>query len=105
MAVIRKRLIFWLIKAYIKKSGKTILFSFLFGLFIFFAVLLIGKYYSHIVPFSREETIGLVGAYGEDSLPTEITGKISSGLTTISPSGTIEPGLASSWDVLDNGKT
>jgi len=105
MAVIRKRLIFWLIKAYIKKAGKTILFSFLFGLFIFFALLFIGKYYSHIVPFSRTETIGLVGAYDQDSLPTEITDKLSTGLTTVAPDGTIEPGLASSWDVLDNGKT
>ena len=105
MAVIRKRLIFWLIKAYIKKSGKTILFSFLFGLIVFFALLFIGKYYSHIIPFSRAETIGLVGAYAQDSLPNEITEKISTGLTTVAPDGTIEPGLASSWDVLDNGKT
>lgn len=104
MAVIRKRLIFWLIKAYIKKSGKTMLFSFFFGLFIFFALLLIGKYYSHIIPFSRTQTIGLVGAYTQDSLPTEITDKLSSGLTTVASNGAIEPGLASSWDVLDNGK-
>ena len=105
MAVIRKRLIFWLIKAYIKKSGKTILFSFLFGLFIFFALLLVGKYYSHIIPFTRTETIGLVGAYTEDALPSEITNKLSSGLTSVAPDGTIKPELAASWDVLDKGKT
>lgn len=105
MAVIRKRLIFWLIKAYIKKSGKTILFSFLFGLFIFFAVLFIAKYYSHIVPFSRVQTIGLVGAYTQDSLPDSITNKVSQGLTIVAPDGTIKPGLASSWDILNNGKT
>src|SRR5471030_1274736 len=104
MAVIRKRLIFWLIKAYIKKSGKTILFSFLAGLIIFFAALFFGKYYSYIIPFSHTDTIGIVGAYTQDTLPSEITGKLSSGLTTIAPDGTIEPGLASSWDVLDNGK-
>lgn len=105
MAVIRKRLIFWLIKAYIKKSGKTILISFLFGLFAFFALLVIAKYYSHFVPFSHTETIGMVGAYSQDSLPSEITDKISTGLTVISPDGSIKPGLATSWDVLDNGKT
>ncbi|HWY78841.1 MAG TPA: ABC transporter substrate-binding protein [Candidatus Sulfotelmatobacter sp.] len=105
MAVIRKRLIFWLIKAYIKKSGKTIFFSFLFGLFVFFAMLFVEKYYSHIIPFTRTETIGLAGAYTVDSLPIEITNKMSYGLTTIAPDGTIQPGLASSWDVLDNGKT
>ncbi|HSX10026.1 MAG TPA: ABC transporter substrate-binding protein [Candidatus Saccharimonadales bacterium] len=105
MAVIRKRLIFWLIKAYIKKSGKTILFSFIAGLIIFFAFLLIAKYYSHIVPFSRVETIGEVGAYTQDTLPSEITGKMSTGLTAVAINGAIKPGLASSWDILDHGKT
>src|ERR1700734_530090 len=102
MAVIRKRLIFWLIKAYIKKWGKTILFSFLAGLIIFFALLLISKYYSRIIPLSHTQTIGLVGAYTEDQLPTEITDELSTGLTTVAADGTIKPGLASSWDVLDN---
>ena len=105
MAVIRKRLIFWLIKAYIKKSGKTILFSFLTGLIAFFVLLFLGKYYSHIFPFTRTETIGLVGAYSEDELPPFITNEIAEGLTTIAPDGSIKPGLASSWDILDNGKT
>lgn len=105
MAVIRKRLIFWLIKAYIKKSGKTIFFSFLLGLFIFFVLLVIAKYYSHFVPFSKNETIGLVGAYTGDALPQEINDKISVGLTSVSQDGTIKPGLASSWDILDKGKT
>lgn len=105
MAVIRKRLIFWLIKAYIKKSGKTILFSFLAGLFIFFALLVIGKYYSHIFPFSHTATIGLVGAYTEDSLPPEITSKLSTGLTTVASNGAIQSGIASLWSIKDNGKT
>ncbi|HVA96907.1 MAG TPA: ABC transporter substrate-binding protein [Candidatus Acidoferrales bacterium] len=104
MAVIRKRLIFWLIKAYIKKSGKTILFSFLFGLLIFAAILFISKYYSYIIPFTRTQTLGIVGAYTEDTLPSEITEKLSSGLTKVAPDGSIKPSLASSWDVLDNGK-
>jgi peptide/nickel transport system substrate-binding protein len=104
MAVIRKRLIFWLIKAYIKKSGKTILFSFLFGLLIFVVILFLSKYYSYIIPFTRTQTIGIVGAYTEDALPSEITDKLSSGLTTVSTDGTIKPALASSWDTLDNGR-
>jgi peptide/nickel transport system substrate-binding protein len=104
MAVIRKRLIFWLIKAYIKKSGKTILFSFILGLFIFIAILFLSKYYAYIFPFSRTQTIGIVGAYTEDGLPSEITDKLSSGLTKVAPDGTILPDLAQSWEVLDNGK-
>jgi peptide/nickel transport system substrate-binding protein len=105
MAVIRKRLIFWLIKAYIKKSGKTILISFIVGLIIFFALLFTAKYYSYIIPFSRTETVGLVGAYSGDNLPQEITDMLSIGLTKIGQDGAIEPGLASNWDILDKGKT
>jgi len=105
MAVIRKRLIFWLIKAYIKKSGKAILFFFVLGLIIFFSLLLIAKYYTHIVPFSRNETVGLVGAYTADSLPPTITNKISVGLTSVAPNGSIKPALASNWEILDKGKT
>jgi peptide/nickel transport system substrate-binding protein len=105
MAVIRKRLIFWLIKAYIKKSGKTILFFFLLGLIIFFTLLFTAKYYSHIFPFSRNQTVGLVGAYTEDALPQIITDKLSTGLTTVAPDGSIKPSIASNWEILDKGKT
>lgn len=105
MAVIRKRLIFWLIKAYIKKSGKTIFFSFLLGLLIFFVAIFVEKYYSNIFPFTQTQTIGIVGSYTEDALPAEIVDKMSTGLTSIEPNSTIKPALAESWDVMDNGKT
>ena len=105
MAVIRKRLIFWLIKAYIRKSGKTIVFSFLFGLLIFFAVVFTSKYFIHLIPLARKETIGLVGAYTQDSLPPEIVDKLSSGLTKRDKDGTIKPALAASWEIMDKGKT
>jgi peptide/nickel transport system substrate-binding protein len=105
MAVIRKRLIFWLIKAYIKKSVKTFLLFFLLGLIIFSALLFTAKYYSYIIPFSHTQTVGIVGAYSGDTLPQEITDKLSVGLTTVAQDGTVKPGLASSWDVMDKGKT
>ncbi len=105
MAVIRKRLIFWLIKAYIKKSGRTFLLFFLLGLIIFFTLLFTAKYYSYIIPFSRTDTVGLVGAYTGDSLPLEIIDALSNGLTVAAQDGTIQPGLASSWDIMEKGKT
>jgi len=46
-----------------------------------------------------------VGAYTEDALPAEITNKLSTGLTIIGSDGSIQPGLASSWEVIDKGKT
>jgi peptide/nickel transport system substrate-binding protein len=106
MAVIRKRLIFWLIKAYIKKSGKTLILCFILGLFIFFAIAFSSRYFSQLIlPFARKETIGLVGAYRQDNLPTEIVDKLSSGLTKVAEDGTVQPNLASNWETQNNGKT
>lgn len=105
MAVIRKRLIFWLIKAYIKKSGKTLLLSFLLGLVIFGAILFASKYFTQLVPFTQKQTVGLVGAYTQDTLPAEIVKKLSKGLTLLAEDGTIKPNLAESWTIEDNGKT
>lgn len=105
MVVVRRRLIIWLIKAYIKKSGKTLLFSFLGGLLIFFVLIYASKYFLYLIPFTKKQTIGVTGAYTQDTLPLAIVNKLSKGLTVVAADGTIQPGLAASWDILDNGKT
>ncbi|MBA3724009.1 MAG: hypothetical protein H0W89_03920 [Candidatus Levybacteria bacterium] len=106
MAVIRKRLIFWLIKAYIKKSGKTILLSFLVGLLLFGGIIFSSRYFSEFnIAFAQKQTIGLVGAYTQENLPPEVVTKLSSGLTKLDEDGSIKPSLAESWETRDNGKT
>ncbi|HZE86659.1 MAG TPA: ABC transporter substrate-binding protein [Methylomirabilota bacterium] len=105
MLVIRRRLIFWLIKAYIKKSGKIIILSFLLGLIIFFSFIYGSRYFARIVPVYKKESIGVIGAYRQDELPSLITNKFSRGLTTIETNGTIKPDLAQSWEIKNNGKT
>jgi peptide/nickel transport system substrate-binding protein len=105
MAVIRKRLIFWLIKAYIKKSGKTMLISFILGLILFFGLFYVSKNYSSVLPATHKTVIGVVGAYTQDNLPTIVVSKLSEGLTSISTDGTIKPEIASSWQITDDGKT
>src|SRR6185312_12342146 len=104
MIVIKKRLIFWLFKAYIKKWGKAIFLSFLLGLIIFF--LLKSSFPYIIAAFTgvSKETIGVVGAYTLDSLPQSILDDISHGLTKVNPDGTISPDLATSWDIKNGGK-
>src|SRR5579885_3055894 len=104
MVVLRKRLIFWLIKAYIKKSGKTLLFSFLAGLAIFFILLFAARYITKILPTYRRSVVGLVGAYTEDQLPPLILDKLSEGLTSVAADGTIKPALAASWKIGKDGK-
>lgn len=102
---INKRLIFWLIKAYIKKSGKTFILFFILGLLLFAGFIFASKYFTQLFPFSNKQTIGMVGAYTQETLPPEIVRKISSGLTSLSNDGMVKPQLAESWDIQDSGKT
>ena len=105
MLVIRKRLIFWLIKAYIKKSGKIILLSFFLGLLIFFLLIFASKYFTIILPAFKRETVGVVGAYKKNNLPEIITNKFSRGLTKVADDGSVKPDLAQNWEIKDHGKT
>ena len=105
MVVIRRRLIFWLIKAYIKKSGKIMVISFLLGLLIFFSFLFGSRYFNRVFPVYKKVSIGLVGAYTKDNLPPIITNKFSRGLTKVGSDGSVKPDLAKSWEIKDKGKT
>ncbi len=104
MAVFRKRLLFWLIKAYVKKWGKIIFLSFAGGLVIFVILLYFFTHFSDFLP-ERKEKVGMVGAYSLDTLPPSFLAPFSRGLTRIEKDGSIQPDLASSWEVRDNGKT
>lgn len=54
--------------------------------------------------FSRDLVIeGLVGTYVERDLPETVTVLISENLVNVDESGTPKPGLAQSWEVLENG--
>jgi len=100
-----RRLLFWLIKAYIKKWRKTFFLFFVLGLVCFF---LIKFFISTIIikfPLIQKETIGMVGAYTIDSLPPYVLQDLSRGLTKLDDSGIPRADLASSWDIKDEGKT
>lgn len=104
MIVFRRRLIFWLIKAYFKRWGKVIFFSFLLGLLFFFLLASSSRKIFELIPFQNKATIGMVGAYTVDGLPNEIIFKVSRGLTKVSVDGSIEPDLALKWKIENNGK-
>lgn len=59
---------------------------------------------ARLSPFTQRETIGIVGAYTMDSLPAEITNKISRGLTKTEPDGTVKPDLVEKWKIAPSGK-
>lgn len=98
----RRRLIFWLFRAYIRRWLKTILFFFFLG--IATSVIAI-KYLPGILNIvNSTQKIGVVGAYTIDTLPIDIQNKISFGLTKIEEDGEATPSAASSWEISPDGK-
>ncbi len=104
MIVFRRRLIFWLIKAYIKKSGKTFFLFFTIGLLAFFGIRILTKVLPSTFPFIPKETVGIAGSFTINDLPVPILTKISRGLTSVSMDGTVKPDIAGGWKIRDSGK-
>jgi len=105
MAIVKKRLIIWLLRAYIKRWGKIIILYFFLGLVIFFLLLVGFTYLAPKLPFGRNEVIGVYGNYRTDSLPETIIRDLGQGLTTVDEHGQVHPGMASSWAIENSGKT
>lgn len=97
-------MLIWLVKAYFKKWKRTVILSFVVGLAAFFILYVFVKIFQPSLPMTRKDVIGIIGAYGVNNLPSEVTDKISYGLTSISPNGIPVPSAASSWIIKDNGK-
>ncbi len=104
MIVFRRRLLYWLIKEYIRKWGKALLLAFVVGLLLFFLFLHLIRTFLPKIPLNKHESIGVVGAYTLENLPQSILSDLSMGLTTVSPNGTITAGLAKEWKVENNDK-
>lgn len=105
MVVIRRRLIFWLVKAYIKKSKKIIILSFFAGLLIFFASLFGARYFKTLLTLQRPPVVGVAGSYEQDDLPPIVVKKLSRGLTKIETDAAVNMDLAKNYNIKDNGKT
>lgn len=105
MIVIKRRLIFWLLRAYLKRWGKILLICFVLGLAIFF--LLKSSFPYLIAAFTgvSKETDGVAGIYTLETMPSFVQHDISRGLTQVDSTGTPQPDVASSWQVADSGKT
>lgn len=104
MALFKRRLFFWLLKAYIKRWGRRIFLLIVIGALGFFLILNAFKFFVPKFLNSQKETVGIVGAYTLDSLPSFILNKLSVGLTSISKDGMPRPALAKSWKIDNNGK-
>lgn len=101
----RRRLIFWLLRAYIKRWRRTIITSFVLGILAFFILRYGINYFVPLLPFTNEEKIGVEGSFTTDELPTFITSRVSMGLTTLDEKYNIRPGAAERWEIKDDGRT
>ncbi len=88
-----------------KKSGKTLIFSFILGLLLFFGLIFFSQYITKLIPIERKPVIGIVGSYRQDNLPPVVYSKLSRGLTKLNSDYSIEPDLAENWEIKDLGKT
>ncbi|MBI2031087.1 MAG: hypothetical protein HYT08_00565 [Candidatus Levybacteria bacterium] len=104
MITIRRRLIVWLIRAYIKKWGRSIFIFFILGLVGFFLFRFVMRMLPSTLPIMDKETVGMVGSFTINSLPSDVLDQISQGLTKVSQDGTIKPGLSTSWKIDKMGK-
>lgn len=97
------RYYYWLAKEFVKKHIKLILLSF-FLTFVF----IVG--FISVAPFiegyflTNNQYIGMVGEYNFNNLPDDIVLKTTNGLVFVNEKGQIIPALASTWEILDNGK-
>jgi len=100
----RKRLLFWLLRAYIKKRKKTIVGFFLAGIIVsLLSFIALPKIAPTLLV--NTQKVGIVGTYTIETLPLDIQNKISLGLTSLTASGEATPSAALSFANSADGKT
>lgn len=106
MLFFRKIRFFWnLLKAFLKKHYFAFLGSLVLGITIFFILSKITPFLIDRIPeIKRTQKIGLVGKFRVEELPLEVLNYTSLGLTQTLEDGSVQAGLAQSWQVDDEGK-
>jgi peptide/nickel transport system substrate-binding protein len=105
MTLLRKgRLVFLITRELSHKYTKALVFGFVSGLVLSVGILRLFPLIKQqwFIPVDR---IGMVGDFTPATLPLSIQQYISEGLTTVTPDGTVAPGLSTSWTATDSGKT
>ena len=95
------RYILRLVRAFVGRFRSVIFLSIAAGVVLFFIVRILAPL---IIP-GKAETIGIVGKYHLETLPSEILSMIGGGLTKLDANGIVLPNLAESWETTDKGQT
>ena len=96
------RKLYWYLTAYAKKYGLLFGLMVILG-FSFFSIILPQTFQS--LENKPTSYIGMIGQFTLQTLPEEITQKISAGLTKIENDDTVSPMLAERWTVEHDGTT
>lgn len=97
----RKRLVFWLVRAYVRRWLKTILVFFVLGILLATVLL---RFLPAIANIQNTKTVGIVGSYTTDTLPLSIQREISRGLTIVKEDGSTTEDLLSSIETSEDGR-
>lgn len=105
MTVFKKafRYYYWLIFEFLKKHLRLITLSFVLSFVIIIAIISFSPYIQTLF-LTQKEIIGLIGDYDYNTIPDEVTNKISNGLLYINEKGELVPAIASTWEVTKDGK-
>ncbi|KXK11866.1 MAG: putative binding protein YgiS precursor, partial [Microgenomates bacterium OLB23] len=94
---------YWFTTSFVKKNLRSIIISFVAA---FFGIVFIINFFPlfNSLVFSSRKVTGLIGQYPVQSPPAEIAQLISIPLITTDQKGELQPVLANSWEVLNDGK-
>lgn len=98
----RRRLFFWLVRAYFRRWLGTLIFFFIAGVIL--SALIFTFASKKIITSNNSNTFGVVGSFTIETLPNEVQKRISRGLTDINEDGVAVPAVADSWETSDEGK-
>lgn len=97
------RYYYWVFLEFTKRHLRMILLSFFLSFFIVIGLISFSPLLNKFL-FLKRDVVGIVGTYETSNIPSEILEKISHGLVFINQKGEVVPALASSWEMVDDGK-
>lgn len=93
---------YWVTQSFLARHSKIIINTTLTVL----SLILIFFFFARYIPTPKDTIrIGRVGKYTLETFPSDIQSMLSRGLVSITQDGSINPELAKSWEVLDDGRT
>ncbi|MBP9798255.1 hypothetical protein KBC70_03880, partial [Candidatus Woesebacteria bacterium] len=95
---------YWLLTGFVRKHVALLAMSFI-GAFLLIIVSLNFFPFVNSFLFTKQEIVGMIGSYTPSTIPDSIGRQISNPLIVVDQSGEIQPLLANSWEVLNDGTT